>query len=240
MGKSPMEYFAKSDLKQLKATNGRSVSTELPSLRLRELPLPVCALAPGLLLQTIARFKIVPDQLLSAAVGNLSEKSKDQFLSPRESSAKSESAQLQVGYPSVHSLLTNGSNVSTEVPFRRLERWSLVFAQAPFPTMRLQLCEQQQIDRFKITQLLPSNSAEVGKARDSSLEVQQSQKVKCGVDGTTKPAPPGITSTGLCPGSWAAPANDRSLQDSSGPVAQCSSWKSIGEIEGPIPFSKVI
>merc|ERR1712072_905667 len=76
------------------------------------------------------------------------------------------------------------------------------------------------------------------------------------VDGTTLPSP-GMMVTGVCPGSVSAeqqaklnsevaamlaeekPAGkDRSLQDSTGPVAQCSSWKSIGFIKGGLPFSK--
>jgi hypothetical protein len=55
---------------------------------------------------------------------------------------------------------------------------------------------------------------------------------KC-VDGTTKPASTAITYTGLCPGSWSAPAKDRSLKGSPADVInQCSSWKSLGNIVG--------
>merc|ERR1712072_471201 len=77
------------------------------------------------------------------------------------------------------------------------------------------------------------------------------------VDGTTLPSP-GMMVTGVCPGSVSAeqqaklnsevaamlaeekPAGkDRSLQDSpDAAISQCSSWKSIGHIEGRIPVSK--
>jgi hypothetical protein len=55
-------------------------------------------------------------------------------------------------------------------------------------------------------------------------------------DGTTEMSPPCVIYFGLCPGSWAPLAKDRSLQDS--PADQCSSWKSIGHIAGRIPVSK--
>jgi hypothetical protein len=70
------------------------------------------------LLEKIDHFKI-PQMLpsVSAAVGNLSDISKGECLSPRESSAKSDLTQLRV---------TSGSNVSTKLPFMYP-----VFAQAP-------------------------------------------------------------------------------------------------------------
>jgi hypothetical protein len=55
-------------------------------------------------------------------------------------------------------------------------------------------------------------------------------------DGTTVFSPPCVIYFGLCPGSWAPLAKDRSLQDS--PADQCSSWKSIGHIAGRIPVSE--
>jgi hypothetical protein len=60
-----MECFVKSELRQMKVTNGSNVSTELRSLKMEQFKSLVCAQALGLL----ARLEIV--QPTSAAVGNL-------------------------------------------------------------------------------------------------------------------------------------------------------------------------